>query len=169
MGNSQVAKVVTDSSDKLQAVAVLHDQQNGVQGYVDFSQSADGTVTISGEIKGIPDKSKRGFHIHEFGDTTNGCTSAGAHFNPDKNDHAGPQDKLRHVGDLGNIEGGSGNVAKFSFKDSIIKLNGSNSIVGRCVVLHEKEDDLGKGGNSESLKTGNAGGRVACGVIGVKK
>jgi Cu-Zn family superoxide dismutase len=61
-----------------QAVVVLRDPNNGqVYGQVDFVQADDGTVTISGEIKNIPDKQKRGFHIHEFGDTTNGCTTAG--------------------------------------------------------------------------------------------
>lgn len=124
----------------VQAVAVLRDPTSGqVYGQVDFTEAADGTVTVCGEIKNIPDKQKRGFHIHEFGDTTNGCTSAGkekssssfsrlarrmylkiflilsfiikiihfdvlhlgAHFNPDNNNHAGPQDPARHVGDLG--------------------------------------------------------------------
>jgi hypothetical protein len=110
----------------------------------------------------------------------------GAHYNPDNNEHAGPQDQFRHVGDLGNwtifccfiqysfeilgnITGGSGNVAKFNFKDSVIKLTGATSIIGRSVVVHEKEDDLGRGTSPDSKKTGNAGGRVACGVIGLKK
>lgn len=65
-------------SSALQAVAVLSDPSNGqVYGYVDFVQANDGTVTVTGEIKNIPNQQKRGFHIHEFGDTTNGCTSAG--------------------------------------------------------------------------------------------
>ena len=69
----------------------------------------------------------------------------------------------------GNIVGGSGNVAKFNFKDPLIKLTGSRSIIGRSVVVHEKEDDLGRGNAADSKKTGNAGGRIACGVIGFKK
>lgn len=65
-------------SSGVQAVAVLRDPNTGqVYGQVDFTQADDGTVTVCGEIKNIPDKQKRGFHIHEFGDNTNGCTSAG--------------------------------------------------------------------------------------------
>ena len=70
---------------------------------------------------------------------------------------------------LGNITGGAGNVAKFNFQDSLIRLTGPTSIIGRSVVVHEKEDDLGRGNAPDSKKTGNAGGRVACGVIGLKK
>jgi Cu/Zn superoxide dismutase len=65
-------------SSGIHAVATLTDPNNGqVCGHVNFVQANDGTVTVSGEIKNIPDKQKRGFHIHEFGDATNGCTSAG--------------------------------------------------------------------------------------------
>ena len=53
--------------------------------------------------------------------------------------------------------------------DTKIKLSGKNSIVGRSVVIHADRDDLGLGGNAESLKTGNAGSRIACGVIGLSK
>ncbi len=65
-------------STGIQAVAVLTDPSNGqVYGQVNFFEANDGVVTVSGEVKNVPDKQKRGFHIHEFGDTTNGCTSAG--------------------------------------------------------------------------------------------
>lgn len=72
------------------------------------------------------------------------------------------------IGDLGNIEVKSnGEETEILINDSIISLIGQHSIIGRSLVIHEKEDDLGKGGNEESLKTGNAGGRILCGVIGI--
>lgn len=82
--------------------------------------------------------------------------------------HAGPKDENRHVGDLGNVEA-AGGVAKFEIEDKLIQLAGDHSIVGRSLVVHADADDLGQGvgdKKDESLKTGNAGARLACGVIG---
>ena len=77
-GVTQKLPQPTVKSTDIQAVAVLQDPNSGkVFGHVDFVQGSDGKVTITGEIKNINDKTKHGFHIHEFGDTTNGCTSAG--------------------------------------------------------------------------------------------
>jgi len=93
-----------------------------------------------------------------------------AHFNPFKTTHGGPNSKVRHVGDLGNIKTNAKGEAKYSFCDSVIKLRGTKSnIIGRGLIIHEDEDDCGKGGNAESLKTGNAGKRIACSVIGYAK
>ena len=99
---------------------------------------------------------------------TNGCISAGPHFNPHKKTHGGPADENRHVGDLGNIEAGEDNVGRYDYEDAMISLTDpEHSIIGRSMVVHLKEDDLGRGGDDESLKTGNAGARLACGVIGL--
>lgn len=82
--------------------------------------------------------------------------------------HGAPGDKERHVGDLGNIVADYAGVSTINHVDKIIDLEGPYNIIGRAVVVHEKEDDLGKGGHPDSLTTGNAGGRVACGVIGIE-
>ena len=72
-------------------------------------------------------------------------------------------------GDLGNIIANNKGISKMKFDDKLIKLRGKYSIIGRSVVIHEDEDDLGKGNNAESLITGNAGKRIACAVIGYSK
>ncbi|VDC00688.1 unnamed protein product [Peniophora sp. CBMAI 1063] len=147
------------------AVAVL---TGTVSGTVTFSQaSPDAPVYITGELKNLDAEAERGFHIHALGDLSGGCVSAGSHFNPFDKTHGAPTDESRHVGDLGNIESDSKGTVSLSINDEQLTLNGPLSIVGRAVVVHAGTDDLGKGGNDESLKTGNAGGRAACGVIGI--
>lgn len=125
-------------------------------------------MEVTGVISGLS-KGLHGFHVHEFGDNTNGCISAGAHFNPHNKDHGGPDHEVRHVGDLGNITAGDDGVAQIDIKDSIISLQGEHNVIGRTVVVHADPDDLGQGGHELSKTTGNAGGRLACGVIGIAK
>ncbi|KAK6163428.1 hypothetical protein DH2020_000292 [Rehmannia glutinosa] len=91
--------------------------------------------------------------------------SPGPHFNPNGLTHGAPEDEVRHAGDLGNIVANAEGVAEATIVDSQIPLTGPNSVVGRAFVVHELEDDLGKGGHELSLSTGNAGGRLACGVV----
>ena len=157
--------------------SLTNTSSDSIQGNIEFIDH-DKYVEIIVNIKGLT-PGEHGIHIHEAGDMTDSCMTACKHFNPTHKNHGGPLDKERHVGDLGNIKANSKGIVKnYRFTDKIIKLKGKYSIIGRSVVIHQDKDDLGKGGldkssnvideekHVESLKTGNAGARVACGVIG---
>ncbi|XP_025154742.1 superoxide dismutase [Cu-Zn], chloroplastic isoform X1 [Harpegnathos saltator] len=139
-----------------------------VTGNLKIVQSVrNGPVTITGKIYGLSE-GLHGFHVHEKGDLTDGCISAGAHFNPENVTHGAPEDNVRHVGDLGNVQANSEGEAVVNITDNIISLNGPNNILGRSFVVHSGEDDLGKGNSTLSLTTGNSGDRWACGVVGIQ-
>jgi Cu-Zn family superoxide dismutase len=148
------------------AVALLAPNDHNVSGVITFLSTKKG-LKIEYDIHGLSD-GKHGFHIHEYGDLTDGCNSACKHFNPDNKQHGGKDGTERHAGDLGNVLCKNA-VCKGSFLCKQLSLEPTNkyNIIGRMVIVHEDEDDLGKGGNEESLKTGNAGARLACGVIGL--
>ncbi|XP_068633259.1 superoxide dismutase [Cu-Zn]-like [Battus philenor] len=148
-------------------IAIAHLVSQNVTGSVMFTE-IDGGIHVTGFLIGL-DAGNYGFHVHELGDTST-CDATGAHFDPDDNTHGGRNHTVRHVGDLGNVKfvGNENAVAVINFTDSVISLRGRNNIIGRALVLHEQEDDLGLGENPGSLNTGNAGPRVACGVIGIR-
>ena len=150
------------------AIAVFNDE---IRGNVRFTEDLENNVVkIDLNISGLKPNSLHGFHVHEAGDLTDKCTSMCAHFNPYGKTHGCPGLIERHVGDLGNIQTNSKGEAKYSFYDNVIKLRGTKcNIIGRGLIIHEDKDDCGQGGNSESLKTGNAGKRIACAVIGYSK
>lgn len=154
-------------ADQPKKAFVLLQGTSGVSGNVTLSQpSCTEPVFIEVNIIGL-EPGKHGFHIHEKGDLSDGCTSTGGHYNPEKATHGGPNDHVRHVGDLGNVLADENGVAKTSFSDTVVSLFGSYSVVGRAFVVHAGVDDFGKTNHPDSLKTGNAGGRLACGVIGI--
>ena len=142
------------------AVAVIRPlNDSGVQGLVTFIQEG-GDVRIVAEITGLT-PGKHGFHIHQFGDITSADgNTAGSHFNPQNFIHGGPDDKKRHLGDLGNIEADRNGKAKYNRVDSRITLNGVNSILGRSIIIKEGPDDY------KTQPGGGAGRRIAMGVIG---
>ena len=108
------------------------------------------------------------FLTYDFsGNLTQGCVTAGPHWNPKGVTHGGPGKEIRHAGDLGNIEADENGVGKMDVVDEHITLTGAENAIGRSCVCHAKPDDLGEGGDEESKKTGNAGARLACGVIGL--
>ncbi|XP_071521844.1 superoxide dismutase [Cu-Zn]-like isoform X2 [Panulirus ornatus] len=125
-----------------------------------------GEVIIVGTLSGLTE-GLHGIHVHEKGDLSDGCRAAGGHFNPFNRKHGAPSDKERHVGDLGNIVAGYDGVANVFIRDAVISLDPTSPayISGLAIVIHAGADDLGRGGNEDSLKTGNAGGRSGCGII----
>ena len=133
-----------------------------VTGLVTFTKVGD-EIQVVADIQNLK-PGKHGLHIHEKGDCSAAdAASAGAHFNPTQKHHGGPMTLEHHAGDLGNIEADASGKAHLDWKDKVMKLSGPDSVVGHSVILHEKEDDL------KTQPTGNAGGRLACGVIGVAK
>ncbi len=143
------------------AVCVLHPTEgNEAYGTVTFTK-VDSGIHIVAEMHGLTE-GKHGFHIHEYGDcTASDGTSAGGHFNPEGVSHGGPNDATRHVGDLGNITADADGNGTLEMTDNVISFTGKHSIIGRGIIVHAGEDDL------TSQPTGNAGARVACGVIGI--
>nr|CAD2177773.1 unnamed protein product [Meloidogyne enterolobii] len=142
----------------IRAICVLNgDGDKNVKGTIRFHQEDEGSPTrIEGEITGLS-PGLHGFHVHAYGDLTNGCVSAGPHYNPTNMSHGGPLDEVRHVGDLGNVHAKENGLAKIGFFDNKIALVGPTAIVGRTLDVHALEDDFGrgKGDNAEeSKKTG---------------
>uniref|UniRef100_A0A0R3PEU8 Superoxide dismutase [Cu-Zn] n=1 Tax=Angiostrongylus costaricensis TaxID=334426 RepID=A0A0R3PEU8_ANGCS len=135
-------------------------------GVLDLTER-NGVVTIIGSVDGLS-PGPHGFHVHEFGDLGNGCLAAGNHFNPLRSDHGSPVNppSRRHVGDLGNIMTPANDSTMIDIQDSLIAFTGTRGIVGRAFAIHANVDDLGTGGNEGSRTTGNAGSRLACGIIG---
>jgi Cu-Zn family superoxide dismutase len=132
---------------------------SAVSGTVSFAQQGD-KVLVEARISGLT-PGLHGFHVHERGNcTAPDGSSAGPHFNPHSAAHGGPDSSSRHAGDLGNIEAGADGVAVYRAEVGGISLGtGADSIIGRSVIVHEKPDDL------RSQPAGNAGARLACGLI----
>ena len=146
-------------------------------------ENGNNLVFVDVELKGLRPNTEHAIHVHQYGDLRNGCDSACSHFNPHNRLHGrfefyGPD---RHVGDLavpnGNLLSDRNGRVRIQFYDDLVSLIPWNErcVIGRMIVIHEKADDGGihrysstdKG--RESGKTGNAGKRIACAVIGIAK
>jgi len=178
---------------------------NGIEGTIKLTQFKN-TTNFQINLKGMKPNTIHAIHIHEYGNLSKGCHSAGGHYNPKNVDH-GFEAPYKHVGDLiNNLKSDSKGNVKGYFNDSMVKVK---DVIGRAIVIHDLADDYGLQGvlvnnslipykclslstlqklvidrgyykrsnlprketlirklNSESLKTGNAGGRMACAIIG---
>jgi Cu-Zn family superoxide dismutase len=138
--------------------------ENRCRGIVRFHATADG-VKVVADVEGLVPNQKHAIHAHEFGDCSDlaKAESAGSHFNPDQHPHGDPaKDDHRHAGDFGNLQADAAGKAHLELEVKNATLVGPNALLGRSVIVHEKPDDFGQ-------PTGNAGPRIACGVIGIAK
>lgn len=144
------------------AVCVFHTAASpDIEGHVEMRAVGGGRTEFACKLRGLS-PGLHGFHVHCRGDLRDGCTSACSHYDPHGADHGGPRGGRRHRGDLGNIEADASGACE----TVVIADVALHEIVGRSLIVHAEPDDLGCGGDAESLKTGNAGKRIACGVIG---
>lgn len=151
-------------------VAVFQDKLRGEVWFVPH----EGTIWVVGRVSGIFPPGEHGCHVHKFGNLSDGplesanlhCQAAGGHWNPGNCDHGSRTDLEAHAGDLGNIFSDTKGIAAFRFAAPKVTLTGPNSVVGRSLVIHADEDDLGKGRFADSLTTGHSGKRLGCAVIG---
>jgi len=145
------------------AKCVIIGNNNAKHGTVTFVEYNTHT-SIEFNLYDLP-TGKHGCHVHEYGDMSNGCESMGEHFNPKGGVHKDINIHGNHLGDLGNIYVTSDYVCMDVKTAYDLPLFGIYGVIGRGLVIHANKDDLGLGNNAESIKTGNSGTRIACGII----
>ena len=130
-----------------------------VTGTIEFTE-VEGGVEVVANVEGLT-PGDHGYHVHEKGDcSAPDATSAGGHFNPNNHKHGAPDAEEHHEGDFGNLTAGKDGKATKTFTMKGIALDeGATSIIGKGFIVHAKKDDM------KTQPTGNAGDRVACGVI----
>lgn len=121
-----------------------------------------GGVRVTGEIGGLPRNGSYGFHVHEKGDCSAAdASSAGGHFNPANAPHGRVRQGEHHAGDSDNLVADAKGVAKVDrqFVGLVLGGGAANDAIGKAVIVHASPDDY------TTQPTGNAGARIACGVI----
>ena len=132
---------------------------SSLSGTADFVLQGE-KLMITVSLKGAP-PGPHAVHIHEKGDcSAPDASSAGPHFNPGGHQHGSPDAPEHHAGDLGNITIGEDGTGTLMIHTSELTVAGEPSgVVGHAIIVHEKSDDF------VTQPTGNAGGRIGCGVI----
>jgi Cu/Zn superoxide dismutase len=124
--------------------------------------AVDGGVRIEGELGGLGKGGVHAIHVHERGDCSAADGSAaGGHFNPTGAAHGRAGIPPHHLGDMDNLHADGEGVARVDIRlDGVTLGSGAaNDILGRAIIVHAGPDDYA------GQPAGNAGARVACGVI----
>jgi Cu-Zn family superoxide dismutase len=155
----QTTEKAAEEQGPLSAQALMKPAKNQkAKGVIHFTHVGD-KIKVEAMLEGLK-PGPHGFHIHEKGDcSAPDFTSAGGHFNPMSKLHGDHTNTEKHAGDMGNIIADAKGKANLNLELSGTNIGGATGILGKGVIIHEKADDF------KTQPTGNAGGRVACGVI----
>jgi len=148
--------------EPLRATAALQPTKGSKAfGEATFEEVEGGKVRVIVFAQGLKANAEHGFHIHEAGDCSSGDgMSAKGHFNPHGKPHGHHASAERHAGDLPALKANKAGRASVDVTLDIITVRpGAASVVGRGLIIHADPDDY------KTQPTGNAGARIACGVI----
>ena len=156
-----LAACASTPPEPLRATAALQPTKGSKTfGEATFEQ-VGGKVKVTIFVQGLRPDREHGLHIHEKGDCSSGDgMSTGGHFNPQGKPHGRHTDANRHAGDLPSLKAGKDGRGKVDVELDIITVgSGPTDIIGRGLIVHADPDDF------TTQPTGNAGARIACGVI----
>lgn len=154
----------TESADKAASAVMAAKSGSQVAGTLNMMTMGKG-VHVMGTLTGLTPGMEFGFHVHEKGDCSAAdATSAGGHFNPTAQPHGSAESGAHHAGDMDNIKSDASGTARVSFHIENVGLGDGSAtdLNGRALIVHAKPDDY------TSQPSGNAGDRIACGVITLK-
>ena len=154
-----LAGCASHSMGPMASATVAPTANQTAKGTVHFAELGDGSAEVSVDLTNVP-AGVHGFHIHDKGDCGDNGNAAGGHFNPTNTQHGAPTAPAHHGGDFGNVTADANGNVKTKFTTRSITISpSSSSAVGHAVILHGNPDDL------VTQPTGNAGPRIACGVV----